>query len=80
MIMETAISLPDPVFEQAETLAQELGLSRSQLYTKALEAFLQKYNRDEILNSLNQVYSEETSELDPVLAKMQLMSLSREDW
>ena len=78
--METAISLPDPVFEQAEALAQELGLSRSQLYTKALEAFLQNYNRDEILNSLNQVYSEETSELDPVLAKMQLMSLSREDW
>ncbi len=78
--METAISLPDPVFEQAETLAQELGLSRSQLYTKALEAFLKKYNRDEILNSLNQVYSEETSKLDPVLAKMQLMSLSREDW
>ncbi len=78
--METVISLPDPVFEQAETLAQELGLSRSQLYTKALEAFLKKYNRDEILNSLNQVYSEETSELDPVLEKMQLMSLSREDW
>ncbi len=78
--MKTAISLPDPVFEQAETLARELGLSRSQLYAKALEAFLQKYNRDEILNSLNQVYSEETSELDPMLAKMQLMSLSREDW
>lgn len=78
--MKTAISLPDPVFEEAEALARQLGLSRSELYTKALKAYLRKYNRNQILNKLNQVYSEESSELDPALAKMQFMSLPREDW
>lgn len=78
--MKTAISLPDSVFEEAEALARQLGLSRSELYTKALKVYLRKYNRDRILKELNQVYSEESSVLDPVLEKMQFMSLPREDW
>ena len=78
--MKTAISLPDLVFEEAEALANQLGLSRSELYTKALQAYLRRYNRSRILSKLNQVYSEESSELDPVLAKMQFMSLPHEDW
>ncbi|MBW4691671.1 MAG: hypothetical protein KME27_07860 [Lyngbya sp. HA4199-MV5] len=78
--MKTAISLPDSVFEEAEVLAQQLGLSRSELYTKALQAYLQRYNREQILLKLNQVYSTESSELDPVMARMQFTSLPREDW
>jgi metal-responsive CopG/Arc/MetJ family transcriptional regulator len=78
--MKTAISLPDSVFDEAEALAKQLGVSRSELYTKALKAYLRKYNRNQILAKLNQVYSEESSELDPVVAKMQFMSLPREDW
>lgn len=78
--MKTAISLPDSVFEEAEALARQLGLSRSELYTKALQAYLRKCNRNQILNKLNQVYSEESSELDPVLVKMQFTSLPHEDW
>jgi metal-responsive CopG/Arc/MetJ family transcriptional regulator len=78
--MKTAISLPDSVFEEAEMLAQQLGLSRSELYTKALQVYLRRYNREQILLKLNQVYSRESSELDPVMARMQFMSLPREDW
>ena len=78
--MKTAISLPDPVFEQAEALAQQLGLSRSELYTKALRAYLKRYKRDQILLKLNQVYDRESSEVDPVMARMQFMSLPRENW
>jgi metal-responsive CopG/Arc/MetJ family transcriptional regulator len=78
--MKTAISLPDPVFEQAEALAQQLGVSRSELYTKALQAYLKRYNRDQRLLKLNQVYARESSELDPVMVRMQIMSLPHEDW
>jgi metal-responsive CopG/Arc/MetJ family transcriptional regulator len=78
--MKTAISLPDPVFEEAESLAKQLGVSRSELYTNALKAYLQKYNRDQTLNKLNQIYAEESSALDPVLAKIQFMSLPSENW
>jgi metal-responsive CopG/Arc/MetJ family transcriptional regulator len=78
--LKTAISLPDQIFEEAEALAQQLGMSRSELYTKALKAYLRRYNRERILSKLNEVYSKESSELDPVMAKMQFMSLPREDW
>lgn len=78
--MKTAISLPDPIFKEAEALAQQLGMSRSELYTKALKAYLKRYNRERMLSQLNEVYSQESSELDPVMAKMQFMSLPHEDW
>ncbi len=78
--MKTAISLPDSVFEEAEALSQQLGLSRSELYTKALQAYLGRYNRNQILLKLNEVYAEESAELDPVMARMQFMSLPHEDW
>jgi hypothetical protein len=45
-----------------------------------LKAYLQKYNHDQILNKLNQIYSEESSDPDPVLTKIQFMSLPSEDW
>jgi metal-responsive CopG/Arc/MetJ family transcriptional regulator len=78
--MKTAISLPDSVFAEAETLAQQLGLSRSELYSTALQAYLSKYNRQQILSKLNNVYSEESSDLDPTIATMQFMSLPCEEW
>ncbi|PSB32679.1 hypothetical protein C7B82_05345 [Stenomitos frigidus ULC18] len=78
--MKTAISLPDPVFKEAEALAKQLGVSRSELYTEALKAYLRKYNRDQILHKLNEVYAEAPSEPDPALTKMQFMSLPHEDW
>ena len=78
--MKTAISLPDSIFEEAESLAKQLGVSRSELYTNALKGYLKTYNRDLILSKLNQIYSEESSKLDPVLERIQFMSLLSEDW
>jgi metal-responsive CopG/Arc/MetJ family transcriptional regulator len=78
--MKTAISVPDSVFHEAEVLAKQMGISRSELYTEALKAYLRKHNKNQILEKLNEIYSEESSELDPVLAKMQFMFLPREDW
>ena len=78
--MKTAISLPDPVFREAEALAQQLGMSRSELYTNALKSYLEKHNRTQRLKQLNQIYTQESSDLDPAMAKMQFMSLPTEDW
>ena len=80
LTMKTAISLPDSVFAEAEALAQQLGLSRSELYATALQAYLSKYNRQQILSTLNNVYSQESSDLDLIIATMQLMSLPCEEW
>lgn len=78
--MKTAISLPDAVFAEAEALAHELGLSRSELYVKALQAYLRQHNRQQTLLKLNQVYATEHAGLEPCMAQIQLMSLPHEDW
>ena len=46
--MKTAISLPDATFRRADLAARRLGLSRSELYVRALEAYLGPPSDDEI--------------------------------
>ena len=43
--MKTAISIPDPVFRSAERLAARLGLSRSELYCRALKDLLARHDQ-----------------------------------
>jgi len=77
--MKVAISLPDPVFEAAEAIRTRLRVSRSQFYSQAVEAHVQKYQAGEIREALNEVYGAEDSSLDPALAQLQAEAL-REDW
>lgn len=39
--MKTAISVPDEVFDQTNRCAKKLGISRSELVTRALRRFLE---------------------------------------
>jgi metal-responsive CopG/Arc/MetJ family transcriptional regulator len=78
--MKTAISLPDDLFRSAEKEARRLRVSRSELYAKAIAAFLEKHNQDAITERLNQVYSRHSSELDPGLHRAQMRSLPKEKW
>jgi hypothetical protein len=80
--MKTAISIPDRLFEDAEQLAQLLGISRSELYQRAVAAYLEKEGQQAITDALNRVYGDdpESSLLDPVLEAMQFESLEEEDW
>jgi len=77
--MKTAISIPDHLFEEAEETARKLGLSRSELYRQAVEAFLEAHRREGVTAQLNEVYADRESSLDPVLARMQDLSLQPED-
>ena len=78
--MKTAISIPNPIFEAAERLAKELGMSRSELYTTAISAFVEAHLSDEVTAKLDEVYAEESSTLDPVLLQMQVAALDGENW
>ena len=78
--MKTAISLPDPLFEQAEQLARRFDLNRSQLYARALQEYLDKYNPGSITAAFNNIYATESSEIDPGLWQMQLLSLPEDEW
>ncbi|MCL2008732.1 MAG: ChpI protein [Treponema sp.] len=66
--MKTAISLPDALYRNAEKTAEFLGISRSKLYSLALEEFLQKHNGEMIIKKINEVYEKiDQSEFDDIL-------------
>jgi len=54
--VKTAISIPDRVFQSAEQLAARLGVSRSELYSKALATLIEKHRDDLVTSRLNEIY------------------------
>ena len=79
--MKTAISVSDDLFERAETAAQRLNMSRSQLYATALSEYLTRREQQSTTDRLTAVYSAaESSELDPVLHQMQIATLDPRQW
>ena len=80
--MKTAISIPDPLFQQAERLARRMGMSRSQVFQRAVAAFVQAHRDADITEALNRVYSadDEIGRLDALLAQLQSASLPEENW
>lgn len=73
--MKTAVSIPDRVFKAAERVSKRLGISRSRLYTLAIEKLLESESSGNITERLNHVYKNQDSRLDPVLMAMQMSSL-----
>lgn len=77
--MKTAISIPDPLFRKADKLASNLAISRSELYARAVEAFVAAHRSDRVRAALDAIYGEESSQIDPGLAAMQRAAIERGD-
>jgi len=78
--MKVAISVPDAVFEAGEHLARQLKLSRSQLYSDALAAYLTSKGSAAVTAKLNAIYSENSSSLDESITAAQMASVGHETW
>ena len=80
--MKTAISIPDPIFESAEKLARRLGISRSQLYSDAVNALIEKYRYSGVTEQLDAIYEidPDASRLDETIKEIQARSLGEEEW
>lgn len=78
--MKTAVSLPDPTFHAPESLAKRLGMSRSELFSHALAAYLEAHQHDSVREALDVIYRQESSGLDEALAHMQWALLPKEEW
>ena len=74
MSMKTAISIPDELFEAADALAEELGVSRSELYARAVEEYVAKLRAADLTAKLNQVYAEEPSGVEAGIRSAQARS------
>lgn len=80
--MKTAISIPDALFEAVEELAERLGVSRSQVFQRAVQRFVEEHRQAGVTEALDRVYGQGGSEsrVDPVLDRLQQATLVREEW
>lgn len=56
--VNTAISVPKTLFEQAEALAREMKVSRSGLFAVALENFIRDYEDRQMFDKINKAYAD----------------------
>ena len=73
--MKVALSIPDELFESAESLTKRLKVSRSRLYATALEDFVAKHQAKKVTERLNAVYASQDSRLDRTTRRLQARSL-----
>jgi len=80
--MKTAISIPDPLFDDAERLAKRLGVSRSELFQRAVSQYLREHRENDVTRLLNKVYGPgaEKAQVDTLLDQMQTASIEPEEW
>lgn len=62
--VKTALSIDESLFEEAEALARELDVSRSRVFSMALEEFLKRHDAEKTLARINAVYADVPPEND----------------
>ena len=78
--MKTAVSIPDDVFEEAERLANELHISRSQLYSRALQELVARHAPDRLTEAMNRVVDAVGMEVDEFSRKASRGVLEQVEW
>jgi len=81
--VKTAISINRDVFRQSERLARRPRVTRSRLYSMAMQEFLRRHENDELLARFNQAHAdgpdpEEKKWLDSAL--LQAARLAKGQW
>jgi metal-responsive CopG/Arc/MetJ family transcriptional regulator len=66
--MKTAISVDDDLITEADRTAREMGVSRSRLFSLAIESYLRNREHERILEQLNRVYAGKAGAVDKRLA------------
>ena len=66
--MKVAVSIPDDVFADAEQIVRQMQTSRSDVYARALAAFVCLHDTDTVTSALNAVV-DNVDEVDDVLIK-----------
>lgn len=79
--MKTAISIDDELFQKAEALSSKLHLSRSQLFSQALEYMIERSETLGIIQKLNEVYGQGEVEVSPLIkASKKKMKKNLDKW
>lgn len=78
--MKTAISLPDQLFEVADSLASQMKVSRSQFYATALEKYIAEIERCSVTEKINKFIDEHGQEKDDVMDALMIAQMRKTEW
>ena len=67
--MKTAISLDGELLHEADQAARAMGLSRSRLFSLALEDYLRHRRQERMIEQLNRAYADHPNPADTRTAK-----------
>lgn len=56
--VKTAISIQEPLLREVEALARQMAIPKSRLFVMAVEEFIQQHRNRQLLDQLNQVYTD----------------------
>jgi metal-responsive CopG/Arc/MetJ family transcriptional regulator len=82
--VKTAISVPDGTFERVSKRAQELGMSRSELFSRAAARYLDELDSDSVTRQIDfavaSVGQGDDSATDAVALGHRLLGAATDEW
>ena len=78
--MKVAVSIPDGVFAEVEDLVRELKTSRSEIYARALAAFIGTHDPDRVTKAMNAVVDAVGPAPDEFVEAAARRVLGRSEW
>lgn len=79
--MKVAVSIPEPIFAEAEILAKLMKLSRSGIYARALEEFVSSHSHARLTEAMNAaIEAAGGDEFDPFVQQAGRRILQQSDW
>ena len=77
--MKTAVSISDSIFLRAQKFQTNYNVSRSKLYSDALDEYLSKREKQDITAQLNSVYEQIETEEDLDISLLAIRELTKND-
>ena len=78
--MKTALSIPDAVYQQAETWVAKLHMSRSQFYVTAIERYVAELSASHLTCEMDRALAAEPEQADAMMARHVAESFHRVEW
>lgn len=82
--MKTAISVPDDTYERASRRARDLGMSRSEFFSRAASRYLDELDSESVTDQIDQALAAigdgDTSAADAVDVSHRRLADDADDW
>ena len=78
--MKTALSIPDSLFKAAEEMAAKEKLSRSQLYSRAMEQYLTVRKKESMREQMREALLHIDQTPDPAWEEARRQAFLRSEW